>query len=49
MRRLHLVLLLIVFGQIAAIGMRYIGHGGFKAPVVSRVHKLENGFRDAVR
>jgi len=49
MRRLHLVLLLIVCGQITAIGMRYIGHGGFKAPVVSRVHKLENGFRDAVR
>ena len=49
MRRRHLVLLLIVLGQITAIGMRYIRHGGFKAPVVSRVHKLENGIRDAIR
>ena len=29
--------------------MRYQINGGFKGPVTSRVHKLENGFRDAVR
>ena len=49
MRKLHFILLAVVFGQIALIAMRYQGNGGFNGQVTSRVHKLETGFRDAVR
>jgi len=48
-RKLHFILLVVVFGQIALIAMRYQSNGGFNGPVTSRVHKLESGFRDAVR
>ena len=49
MRKRHLILLVVVLGQLGLIAMRYQSNGGFKGPVTSRVHKLENGFRDAVR
>ena len=49
MKKGQLILLVVILGQVGLILMRYLENGGFKAPVMSRVHKLENGFRDAVR
>ncbi|MBA61224.1 MAG: hypothetical protein CMJ76_02560 [Planctomycetaceae bacterium] len=49
MKKFHLILLAVILCQIAVILMRYLENGGFKAQVLSRVHKLENGFRDGVR
>ncbi len=49
MKKLHGVLLLVILVLIAMIATRYSSNGGFSPPVVSRVHKLETGFRNAVR
>ena len=49
MRWNQMVLSVIILGLVIQIGLRYQENGGMQAPIVSRVHKLETGFRDAVR
>ncbi len=49
MRRRQFFLLMVIVVEIVLIGIRYQQNGGMKARVVSRVNKLESGFRDDVR
>ena len=49
MSRIRVVLLIIVVTELVLIAMRYENNGGFSAPVKSRVNKLEQGNRLAVR
>ena len=49
MRRRQFFLLMVIVVEIVLIGIRYQQNGGLKARVVSRVNKLESGFRDDVR
>ena len=49
MRWNQMVLSVIILGLVIQIGLRYQENGGMQAPIVSRVHKLETGFRDAIR